>query len=40
VLAEQLEPEPPPALAALGRRAVEGALGLGLDTPELAEEFC
>jgi len=39
VLAEQLEPQSPATIRSLGRSAVESALGLGLDAPELAKEF-
>ena len=39
VLAEQLEPQSPATISSLGRSAVESALGLGLDAPELAKEF-
>ncbi len=39
VLAEQLEPESPPTVGPLGRSAVESALSLSLDAPELAKEF-
>jgi hypothetical protein len=39
VLAEQLEPQPAPALGPFGGAAVEAFLSLDLDAPDLPEQL-